>query len=155
MPKENTEKDFWKNVIFSPTCWIRKGAIAGKGYNVMNWNKKLTYSHRASWIIHYGNIPEKMFVCHKCDIPNCVNPKHLFLGTQLDNLRDMIQKGRRGYTGHQGEKHRSHKLTNKKVLMIRKLWKSGKYTQQKLGDNYGVCQVVISNIVNRKIWKHI
>lgn len=153
MSKQNGLKEFWEKVEKTKNCWIRHGAISGGGYNVLSWDKKLKYAHRVSWMIHFGKIPKGKFVCHKCDVPNCVRPDHLFLGTQQDNLRDMIKKGRRGYTGLPGEKHPSSKLTGKEVLKIREIYKKGKITQQEIARKFGVTQRTISKAISGFTWK--
>ena len=90
------EERLWKKVIKTDSCWIFNGATNGRRYGIIfnKDTKKPVRVHRISWEIHFGSIPIGMYVCHKCDNPLCVNPKHLFLGTQLDNMRDMIAKGR-------------------------------------------------------------
>lgn len=75
-------------------CWIWKGGINFWGYGQMNFNGRNTGAYRVSWILHNDEIPGKLFVLHKCDNPLCVNPDHLFLGTQKDNIQDCIKKGR-------------------------------------------------------------
>lgn len=88
---------FWRGVVISESCWEWQryccsstgyGRIAGPdGYRKIG-------THRASWMLHYGDIPEGMFVLHRCDNRKCVRPDHLFLGTHQDNVRDMREKGR-------------------------------------------------------------
>jgi hypothetical protein len=78
-------------------CWIWTGWVNRAGYGYININgrhERDTEAHRAAWLLFRGPIPEGMYVCHKCDIPSCVNPDHLFLGTQTDNMRDASAKGR-------------------------------------------------------------
>lgn len=88
--------DFYKIVIKYDGCWGWKRKVLKNGYTLINMGrKKALLGHRVSWRIHYGPIPDKMLVLHKCDNPSCTNPEHLFLGTHLDNTRDMDQKGRR------------------------------------------------------------
>lgn len=79
--------------------WIKSTLIPPRlPYGQANYKGKKLKAHRLSWILHYGEIPENMVVCHKCDNPKCVNPEHLFLGTQRDNLKDMKTKGRQNIT---------------------------------------------------------
>jgi len=76
-------------------CWICISHIERtNGYHVVNRNKKRYRMSRYVWLMNFGKIPEGMLVCHKCDTPECINPDHLFLGTQADNINDAVKKGR-------------------------------------------------------------
>lgn len=78
-------------------CWMWLGSTDDKGYGRYRTRVKTSLpklTHRLSWVFNFGEIPDGMKVCHKCDVRCCVNPNHLFLGTQKDNLRDMVRKGR-------------------------------------------------------------
>lgn len=75
-------------------CWIWKGAKAGNGYGSIFKDGRPEMAHRVSWILHFGSIPEGMYVLHSCDVPACVNPAHLFIGSQSENLKDAVAKGR-------------------------------------------------------------
>jgi hypothetical protein len=85
---------FWSKVKVSDGCWIWTGATSA-GYGVMNFRGKVIGAHRISWELHNGTIPDNMHVLHKCDIRCCVNPAHLFIGTNQDNILDSIKKNRR------------------------------------------------------------
>jgi len=81
-------------------CWIWIGSTNAYGYGDIRYKQKPYKAHRASWMIHKGDIPNGMIVCHKCDVPACVNPNHLFLGTHMDNTKDKIAKGRMRVGNH-------------------------------------------------------
>ena len=132
-------------------CWLWQKSKTKQGYGQTTYKKKRMYTHRVSWTIHNGEIPDGAQVLHKCDTPPCVNPDHLFLGTNRDNVDDKIAKGRVPL----GEQASGSKLTQKQVLEIRKLHAEGLLSQGQLGRNYGVSDVTINNIVHRRQWKHI
>src|ERR1041385_5030391 len=92
------EAHFWdKVIIIDGACWKWRGERHAHGYSVirLRGNRKINWlAHRLSWQIHNGPIPEGLCICHKCDNPECTNPEHLFLGTQLDNIKDCTLKKR-------------------------------------------------------------
>ncbi len=104
------------------------------------------------WEEMFGEIPHNMCVCHNCDNPSCVNPAHLFLGTQVDNIKDMVSKGRGG--NHKGENNGRTKLTNDNVISIKYLLSKGIF-QKYIALVYNVSQVTISRIKLGKNWSHI
>ena len=137
-------------------CWIWMGTM-GSGinnkYGTFVLKKKRFSAHRASFYVFKGEIPIGLLVCHVCDVPACVNPNHLFLGTHKENTWDMIKKGRRVQSTMQGEKHGCSKLTSKQFLEIRSL--KGKYTEIEIANMFGVSKPLISLIQRRLAWKHI
>ena len=86
---------FFSKIEKTNSCWNWSAQIYPSGYGAFYMNSKNTLSHRASWVIHFGEIPKGMLVCHACDNPKCVNPDHLWLGTHKENTNDMIVKGRK------------------------------------------------------------
>lgn len=130
-------------------CWRWKGATTGNGYGVIVLNRKVAtkhglgrnyQTHRASYELHHGTIPEGMVVRHKCDNKLCMNPEHLEVGTQRDNIQDAIDRG-----------HMASKLTEKDVEFIR----SSTLSQRKLGKMLGVSPTVIWHVKHGNKWRHV
>lgn len=85
---------YWAKVRRGPSCWLWEGSTTPDGYGTISVGGRPVYTHRLAWAIVHGPIPVGQSVLHRCDTPGCVNPAHLFLGTQRDNMRDAVQKGR-------------------------------------------------------------
>ena len=134
-------------------CWIWTGACNSEGYGNIGVENRTEKAHRVSWELYNGKIPKGLCICHKCDNPKCVNPEHLFLGTNQDNTDDMIQKGREA--NREGEKNPKSKLTEEIVLWVRSEYDTGKYTMKQLAEKCNVIQSTIGKIINRKSWKHL
>lgn len=147
---------FWEKVDKRgpDDCWLWTAAIHKAGYGVISKGNRLGYelAHRVSWQIHFGEIPDDLQVLHKCDNRRCVNPHHLFLGTNADNVADKMAKGR--YSCGKGESHYGAKLTEAQVLEIRDLFAQG-IARAEIGQRFGITQSHVSGIVLRKSWKHI
>jgi len=128
-------------------CWNWKGAKQGSGYGELIIAGKKYYAHRLAYALFHGKWPGRLYVCHSCDNVSCVNPEHLFLGTQKDNLQDMAAKGR----STRGERHPQAKLTADDVRAIR----SSEYSEQTLADKYSVTRSNIKLIIQKKRWTHV
>ena len=152
---------FWAKVEKKDkdSCWEWTAYRDKDGYGQLGFIGKSPWkAHRISWFLHSGEIPAGMLICHHCDNPGCVNPNHLFLGTQTDNLQDASKKGRvkNNYKILVGEDNGSAKLTKEQVLSIRNEYENmNKKNKKKLARKYKVDPKTISNIVNRKNWRHI
>jgi len=150
------EGRFWSNVNKaddSSLCWNWVGYIEPKnGYAKFSLKKNALVASRVSYFLSFGDDPKEQLVLHKCDNPKCVNPNHLFLGSELDNSNDKIQKGRdRKAVGVDAG---PSKLTEKDVLEIRDQYRNG-ITSKQIGDKYGVCNNSVMAIVKRKTWKFL
>ena len=135
-------------------CWEWQGSKCN-GYGRMvigsrtDGTRRTIQTHRASYELKYGEIPEGMEICHKCDNPCCINPDHLFAGTRQDNIDDRERKGRNNPP--KGEKHAKAKLTEQDVLDIRAKRAEGK-SFGKLAQEYGVHKRTIQDAVIGKNW---
>lgn len=143
-------------------CWIFTGAANDFGYGIVGGGGRgqpNDRAHRITYKHFCGDIPSGMFVCHACDVPSCCNPDHLFLGTNQDNVNDMVKKKRNSPPPRNphvvGSAHPGAKLTEQQVLLIRNTYAKGFGTQQELADCYGVARQTISKIVNNKRFKHV
>ena len=144
---------FWLKVDIGSDddCWEWLACKNPKGYGQFQYEKSIQQAHRVSYMINIGKIPDGLFVLHNCDNPSCVNPNHLFLGTNQDNVQDKVNKNRVHHP--KGELNGRSKLTKKDIRTIRKLYASGNYFQYQLGEMFGVTQPTIGSIVNNQTWK--
>jgi hypothetical protein len=131
-------------------CWKWPRLNPDQRYGYFKYRYRKYYAHRVSYEIHHGPIPEGMCVCHHCDNPPCCNPAHLFLGTDQDNVSDMIAKGR----NVRGEDMHASKLTESQVLEIRYLYSIG-WLQADLSAAFGVTPSSVSSVITGKSWKHL
>jgi HNH endonuclease len=126
-------------------CWLWTRARNNKGYGRVRIDGKMQLAHRVAWQIYKGEIPEGMFVCHKCDTPACVNPDHLFLGTNADNIKDSYDKGR---SNQQGERNGNRKLKPEQVTEIRASSESCRV----LARRFGIGKSQVANIKKGLKW---
>jgi len=147
------EELFWNKVKKSreDDCWEWQGGTNHGGYGKHKYNYKTLAAHRFSYMVtHKRKIDSSEYVCHKCDNRLCVNPAHLFLGTQQDNMNDMKNKNRQSC----GIRCTSAKLNDKKVIAIRELHKIG-MTPKMLSNKYNVGTMAIYRILNHITWRHV
>ena len=146
-PEERFHKQTDKN--HESGCWLWIGAITSNGYGNMKIKGLQIPAHRFSYKFHYGSIPEGLCVLHKCDVRNCVNPDHLFVGTVTDNNRDCMKKGRR--PAPIGERHGGTKLTEKQAKEI----KYSSLRNCELAEKYQIGRPAVTQIRNGTNWKYI
>lgn len=158
--KDTPINRFWKYVKKSDDCWNWIGPLSNRGYGRFFIGSRPGNSwlaHRFSWAVHYGNIPSGLFVCHHCDNPGCVNPKHLFVGTQFDNMSDAAKKGHLPQQRYPwlfaGERNGRSKLTEKDVREIRRL--SAIQGQRPIADQFGISRSLVRHIQAWRNWTHV
>ncbi len=140
---------FWTKVDKSKDCWEWTASRTKLGYGRFNFGKQVVGAHRVAWILENGEIPESLFVCHRCDNPPCVNPSHLFVGTPLDNSADRAQKGRGG--SMPGEFNPSAKLSMLDAKHIRTL-RAGGWQLKSLASMYRVAIQTIWRVTKNRKW---
>ena len=133
-------------------CWEWTAKLYSNGYGCLMHNHRYVLAHRVAWELFVGPIPDGLQVCHRCDNRRCVNPKHLFIGTQRANMRDMVSKGRDRPS--RGEANQRAKLSDEDVRAIRRRARTGEM-QSDIAGAYGVSRKQVSVIVSRKQWAHI
>ena len=191
--RELLRSRFWKKVERgkSDTCWEWHGALCNTGYGIIVMpgertalgNPRLALAHRVSWWLEFGVRPDAdLYVCHHCDNRRCINPSHLFLGTQDDNMKDALRKGRiargrqisdhlkpssiaaarariiklnaAGLMANPGARNGRAILSEENVRAIRESHTSG-IRNADLARKYGVTPTTIAGIVRRRLWRHI
>jgi DNA-binding XRE family transcriptional regulator len=166
---------FWRHVHPEALsgCWLWHGYAHGSlGHGRVTINKRRVMAHRYAYEQAFGAIPDGLCVCHRCDVPACVNPDHLWLGTPAENTADMVAKGRQAKGDRAssrlhrhlrprgerlsrklaGERNASAVLTIEQVLSIREEYAAGGVSQSQLGAKYGVARGTIASITQGKSW---
>ena len=157
---QNIERRFFRYAIQQDGCWGWSGKGLCRGYPLIRTTTQSYRANRVSWMIHRGIIPEGMHVLHHCDNPICTNPDHLFIGTHLDNINDMIAKGRGVFQvapeklRHAGSEHGNSKLTEHDVIEIRNL-RAGGMRQWEIAKRFGITRGNVGHIVRRQAWAHV
>lgn len=161
---EKVASRFWSHVdiLSDNECWNWKFYTNKSGYGRYRIGNKFYYSNRIAWFLSNKSDPSSLLVCHSCDNPKCCNPKHLFLGTHLDNMNDSVNKGRRSVLPNNpfssnavsGEKNPQSKLTAQDVASIRNMYKLG-YRQVYISRKFNITQSNVSRIVKRETWTDV
>jgi predicted XRE-type DNA-binding protein len=141
---------FEEKYLVAPNgCWEWTATRNHSGYGQIRTRSKPRHAHRVSWEIYRGPIGDGLHVLHRCDNRRCVNPDHLFLGTHVENMRDMNSKGR----GAIHERHGSAKLTEAVVAEIRSL--KGAMLQREIAAQFGISKSQVGNILRGEQWNGI
>lgn len=132
-------------------CQLWTGSLDTTGYGLKRVEGRLYKAHRLAWQMANGaSIPEGMQVLHRCDVPNCLNPEHLFLGTLQENMADRNRKKRHAH----GVRHGNVVLSDEQVLDARRLWREG-LSKSEIARVFGVTFGCIREIVEGRNWKHL
>jgi hypothetical protein len=155
---------FWNkiNVRAEDKCWEWTAATRS-GYGAIKIDGSVVSAHRLSWRFEHGEIPDDLYVCHHCDNRLCCNPKHLFLGTHSDNMKDAYEKERLTQLENceerlevkSGEANPKSKLTKKEVKRIKFLLDKKDLTHKQIGKKFNVSRQCITDINVGNKWSHI
>src|SRR2546425_428000 len=150
---QGLEERFWEKVAVgaaSACCFWT--ASTRDGYGQFRLGKKMLKAHRISYLLHHGELPDSILVCHRCDVRRCVNPGHLFSGSQKENVRDMFLKHRDPNRRQIGERHPSARLSFEKARQIRGEAATGKYSRTELGRMFSVSRRTVSSVLRGERW---
>jgi hypothetical protein len=141
------QERFWKYVERGEGCWSWMGSTNGIGYGMIydSERKRKLLAHRVSWEIHNGSIPDRRVILHRCDNPSCVNPAHLSLGTQAENMQDKVMKGR----------GRNYFLLDEDVQYIRTSMAQGTHSASDLAQIFCVSPMTVYNVLQRRTHAHV
>lgn len=131
-------------------CWMWQAFRNPKGYGMIYYDGRVWLAHRLSFTLHRHNIPGGLCACHSCDTPSCVNPDHIFLGSNADNVQDAVNKGRIPF----GESRSNSKLTDELVMEMVSKYANGA-TSRELSEEYGIHEAYVPAIIRGKQWKHV
>lgn len=149
--KKRIGQRLMQHVIVEDGCWRWKGSMSPFGYGRFNVLGQVWHAHRIAWILRFGPIKDNQQILHRCDNPQCTNPDHLFAGTDLDNQRDAVSKGRH----LNGERCPQTILTESDVKAIRGDYKRRIVGRYQLGIRFGVSSSCIQAVITRRTWKHV
>jgi hypothetical protein len=147
------EERYWAHVQKGPGCWLWTACISVSGYGQIWRDGRQVAAQRVGYELAYGPFDPALKVLHRCDVPACVRPDHLFLGTVADNARDMYAKGR--FPIKRGEEAPRARLTEVQVREIRARYVRGVFGAKRLAKEYGVGPRVIEHVIHRRTWKHV
>ena len=158
--KDSVRKRFYSKFIAGiiDECWEWKAYKNKSGYGVMRYGSKRgnnALAHRISYLLNMGEIPSGLFVMHTCDNPPCVNPSHLRLGTNQDNVDDMVNKGRHYAKYLKGQSNLSRAIITANIARNVKIDLTNNIKAKEIADKYAISKHIVWDIKREKTWKHI
>jgi len=151
---DNNVNKFWSRIIIPEdltNCWIYSGTETNSGHG-MFWAGKNILAHRFSWEFYNGEIPKGKLVLHDCDIPNCINPSHLYLGTHQDNMDDMVNRDRSCYGSLSGKSILTENIV---IDMITRIYNDEFKDVNHIAEIFNISPENIRDILNGRTWNHI
>lgn len=136
-------------------CWEWTAATNKSGYGRIRIDDVLRYAHRVSYRIHVGDLDDGAQVNHRCHNPRCINPDHLYSGTQKDNIEDAIEQGEFLESKPRAQDNPNTVLTEEQVREIRQLYRETDHTQRSLASKFDVSKGAIQDVLERKSWDHL
>lgn len=150
--KDRARRRFWDRVDKSAACWIWTGGKDMYGYGYVKYAGRMHKAHRFAYALVRGPIADGLCVCHRCDVPACVNPDHLFLGTNAENTADKVAKGRQSVL--RGERGGNAKLTEAQARDCHIRWARGE-SRSSIARLMGVHYNTVHQILSGKNWPEL
>lgn len=154
--KKTVSDKFFEKIAYGMSdCWYWIGCKDSSGYGRVLGTKE-NFAHRLSWRLFHGEIPEEKKVLHKCDVRCCVNPEHLFIGTQKENMIDASLKGKLlNRTILFGEKNPMRKLSGEDVMKMRQIYSKGNTSYKRISKEFNISTMTAYRAINNQSWSHI
>lgn len=155
--KESLQEALWDRFKYAFTydkktkCWIWTRQLNTKGYGLFSYGSKKYLAHRVSYLMFHGDIDDGMCICHTCDTPSCVNPKHLWQGTRAENNIDRNKKGREG--DRSGERNGRSILTWDVVDAIREGYTDFEGSVRQYADQWNIPYGTMDGVLSGRRWK--
>lgn len=149
---ENVKEKIQRSIVIDQTsgCWLWQKAKEAFGYGVIRADNKRYLAHRLSYKVYNGKLDDKLLVLHKCDVPACINPDHLYMGTYKNNMEDCVRRGRFASR----DRKPNAKLKSTDIQTIKNLYFAEKLTHKEIAHVYKVSIRLIGDVVNEKRWSN-